>query len=1228
MGKDYMESSLKRFLKRKAKITLGLVVSFLITGAVGYSATIEDTVNIKLENGKIIVKPEETGKLEGNTWTNSDIINVQKGNGVKVTGTGTNENFSIVNSGTISGKDEKEMFSGNGIMIGDAVIENKKINFYPTKISNITNTGNISGKGISGIGILIIGEVNTLTNNGTIFGNGYGIYGEVEIEVLTNDGTIFGNKENGIVLFGKGTGKLTNNGTIFGNKRGAEIAGGTLINNGTIFGNERGAEIVGETSINNGTILGNEIGVYGGPNILTNNGVILGKKGIYTYDIVLGKVENYGIIAESNQAIGGANNKITNYGLLISGDKIVTGVGGIPEGKEIINGVESNKTTARVVTSKELADKNKNLIINVVGKEGTAFNIDSELTLSDSTINGYKNAVTLTGKDFTGNNIIVNAGENAFTGSASKDTITLSGNSAINGKVDLGEGNDKLELKDSTYLNKDLTTGAGDDTINFSGNSIINGKIDLGAGEDELTINNAVQINKDLDGGADNDTLTFNSSSAKSTSNNLNILHNISNFENINIDSNVTLFENIKVTGAENLKITAGNQLTLRVDSLKKDADGTYKTHALYNDKDKTLNISGDLSNFDLTNDKTNVAIEESENGDYSKLSVLNIKTNGLGIDSTIALGNVHFATNDKINEEEKPNNTQNKTEVWVKTNSILNGAKVSEELTDGKYNTNIKIEAKKDLFSIGKNIIPPVTPNPDKPVDPILPSVDNDLYESLNEIYKGIYTGGNEDFNALNDIVTEHTFIDKDKDDYTVIKIEKMQLATLLEYLRNVYSETPYSFSNESTRKSLALFHSVVRDNSFKAKEDEWLIYGGLTYQDNDQEQTFYGRNYHSFDIGASYTDVNIKTAGAYGQFEYGHTDTLSTGIMIGGSNSDVKVGASKLEGTGAYVGVYAKKDIKDLRITTGIGYQYTEYDATRRTVNGVYTEDYKDTGLNLYLDGKYSYDLGNNLFIEPKAGLSYAHIEQDSIKENNSKALALNVNSKDFDVLKGNVGVDIKKVIPTEKGKHSVSVGVSYKRILDGEKTDYLTANFGGSDFELLVPHKNKGQASIGVKYEAELENGMFYDIKGNYFMNSDAKESTHKNADRGEWRVGLGFGYKFTSLKDFSLETLFDFGKSEIRPEGKEFLKNAAVKLNGRANGTLVIEGHTDSIGSEKYNQTLSEKRAEAVEKELKANVTNKKVDYSTKGYGETKPVADNNTEEGRAANRRVELKFNKR
>jgi OOP family OmpA-OmpF porin len=100
-------------------------------------------------------------------------------------------------------------------------------------------------------------------------------------------------------------------------------------------------------------------------------------------------------------------------------------------------------------------------------------------------------------------------------------------------------------------------------------------------------------------------------------------------------------------------------------------------------------------------------------------------------------------------------------------------------------------------------------------------------------------------------------------------------------------------------------------------------------------------------------------------------------------------------------------------------------------------------------------------------------------------------------------------------------------------------------------------------------------------------------------------------------------FDLDKADIRPDASVILDEAASQL-GQAPGTRVgVEGHTDSSGGDAYNQALSERRAASVRDYL----VGKGVEagrLSTAGYGESQPVADNATAEGRALNRRVELK----
>ena len=100
-------------------------------------------------------------------------------------------------------------------------------------------------------------------------------------------------------------------------------------------------------------------------------------------------------------------------------------------------------------------------------------------------------------------------------------------------------------------------------------------------------------------------------------------------------------------------------------------------------------------------------------------------------------------------------------------------------------------------------------------------------------------------------------------------------------------------------------------------------------------------------------------------------------------------------------------------------------------------------------------------------------------------------------------------------------------------------------------------------------------------------------------------------------------FDTGSDTIRPESSPTLKEIAQMLMDHPELKLTIEGHTDNVGDAAANQTLSEKRAEAVRNALVATY---KVDagrLTTRGLGATKPVAPNTTPEGRQTNRRVEL-----
>ncbi len=105
-------------------------------------------------------------------------------------------------------------------------------------------------------------------------------------------------------------------------------------------------------------------------------------------------------------------------------------------------------------------------------------------------------------------------------------------------------------------------------------------------------------------------------------------------------------------------------------------------------------------------------------------------------------------------------------------------------------------------------------------------------------------------------------------------------------------------------------------------------------------------------------------------------------------------------------------------------------------------------------------------------------------------------------------------------------------------------------------------------------------------------------------------------------FAADAFFDFNKSVVKPEGKAKLDDLVGKVKDINLEVVIAVGHTDSVGSDAYNQKLSTRRAEAVKAYLVSKGIEKNRVY-TEGKGEKQPVADNKTAEGRAKNRRVEI-----
>ncbi len=101
------------------------------------------------------------------------------------------------------------------------------------------------------------------------------------------------------------------------------------------------------------------------------------------------------------------------------------------------------------------------------------------------------------------------------------------------------------------------------------------------------------------------------------------------------------------------------------------------------------------------------------------------------------------------------------------------------------------------------------------------------------------------------------------------------------------------------------------------------------------------------------------------------------------------------------------------------------------------------------------------------------------------------------------------------------------------------------------------------------------------------------------------------------------LFDTGKSTLKPGSTKLLVNSLLGIKAKPGWLIVVAGHTDSIGNDRSNQQLSLKRAEAVRDWMRDTGDVPESCFAVQGYGASRPVASNETPDGRAQNRRVEI-----
>ena len=1162
--------------KRGRNITIGAVVGMLLSctvamgvDVVGLEITKDTSGEIKFSKDTTTFDPNDPEDInnpypeniwdeESNTYTNNSAISgktdssTDSGYGLKLSGDLGEVSFK--NNGIVSGSGK----SGYGISSGSTIetITNKGLILgkegdiaYGINTSNtiktIENMGLISGTGSSnsvGKGIFISSSstgIDSITNRGSILAKGtntaFGIDNtNSQIGIMTNIGLISGEggSSQGHGIYGADSLKITNKGSILGK------AGG----------NTFGISGLGNTSIANAGLIsgrGNSsasgIGISQNMEAVTNTGIIYGDKYGLDNSIskTINKAINYGIISGGNYGAtmmftADPNNadktKLLNYGLIIKNGTTIDPT--IVDTKEnpidVIVGYNDDgtsitksmyiKNNLNTDGSNSFKGNKTDYILNALKNTYEVTGADDKVT--GSIINAYENAVVFTevGKTLTLTDTTVNGGikdpdateENnrtyAIKGSSGADTLVLK-NTVVNGNIDMKGGKNLIEAGEGTTVNGNITTEGGDDTFTSGNNVVINGDITLGDGTNanKIVLGNKVYINGDISTGTSKG-VDFTGGSEIYLNGEVAFTDKEDTFT---LGEKSVINKDIDM-GAENdtLTIGAGSIVNGKLDGGTGDDTLTFGKNSgvspasiTEDNTEDSINISHDISGFEDINVGTKVTfasdlkISDAKNIALEKDGVLllTLDKTALGIDGKMT-GHALYDSGITVSS------------TGGRLLLDLDGATAEQIITFGNTTLEDSIvpgdNETLDITSKVHTIKAGATPN--EMIVVLRWTIPEILkYKGLNGVYHGI--------GSVNDLIGNFN-----------IKSDE-QLVTFIEYLNNIYAGSPYSYSSELSRKSMGMFRDIIVDNIFRPEKDKWMIYGGLTHVDGGTKDTYYGKGYYTYDIGSSDMDADTKITGAYILGEYGVSDTLSFGVVIGGNKlkSDLSNG-SKVDGSALYLGAYTKKYVGNLKVTAGAGFQYGNYDADRIAVNKVasstgepvmkYSDNYNDITYDIYLNGRYSNPMGDNFFLEPYATLSYTYIDQDGANEGN-KTLAIETDSKSFDYTVGKVGVDLKKVIPHEKGKSTLTAGISYTKILDGADEEHITGRFkGGSNFDILVAHKNEHSVRVNAKYALELENGAIFDVKGSYSVERDSHNGSGKNRTKGEWIVGAGLGYKF--------------------------------------------------------------------------------------------------------------------
>lgn len=815
--------------------------------------------------------------------------------------------------------------------------------------------------------------------------------------------------------------------------------------------------------------------VSNGPLKFSNIGVVKGSNtAIYSYRI--GKIKNIGILAGKNVISGnGKSSDIENTGTFIKFkshkkyhsstidvdandnpviDVITVGNGGKTAiYPDIFTGQPENSE----YTVYNGDDQGKVAVSNSTFKKDTYLNL-SEIgnnKYPHGPIHGTLPVIRVPYKNLVINGSGIDNNHGALI--ADKEAVLL--DSIINsyGTALHLKGKNKFTARNVIFNggglknNQAVITGDNNsNTLEIEGTSIINGNVDLKDGNDTLTIRNGVTVNGDLNGGSGADELIlggFTRGHEDDSSSNLNIYKDIKGFDNITINKGtVKIFETSKIDNGSNISvINLNNNGQLIIP-----VNGT---------SINPINHGKVTQHALFTTGKTKLAL-------HSNGGQLILGLNGIGNDGSVDLGNT------TLDKTFVPNKN-------IKTDSLVTYAK-NIDSKDG--HTAINFAVKKDLSLIDEYNEKTLSPK---------------IYGNLNEVYHSIVSSGQ--IGAL----SKTTEVDGNNNN------EKTN--ALYSLLDQVYSNNPYSYTLKASRDGMKLFENNMDYLTISPKTGETILQGKVisTGVKNDTQSG----DTSSFNIDHKDYKTTTNTNGGIATYEYGLDENNSIGVVLGGNTQNINLkGASKVKGNSVYAGAFTKHKVDKFNFKTGIGYQYSSFKADRTIANNydIFKSEsrYGSNGLNAFAQAKYELINNNNWKLEPKAKLSYYHIDQDGVKENyNKNTLNMETNKVSSNTADITIGLDLIKIIPLESYNIKNILSLNTINTLGNKDRKIEGCILGngktGSTFDIGGTKLPNTSGKIGYNIEIEQVNGVIY--SGGISL--EFAKGHNKNLN-----MTLGLGYKF--------------------------------------------------------------------------------------------------------------------